>query len=242
MSITSVFYIKQRLHVVTSGSYMPQQSSSVILHRNVNNTFQIQVFNEQQKPVDLTGKNVIFRMLNSDNTKLLVEKVATVTYALTGIITVSLSKAELENVAPQKCFFSLTLDSEPLFTDMKGTGFGLIEVADSILPKVVFSTSVHIPTQIFPNTIPNTNAIRTYYSDLFYPTGPTTTVAFKMSNFTGNVTIQGASSNDNNWVDVQTSSHTQDTKTYGATVKGFFSALRLSFVSSAGDITHIITR
>ena len=62
MYSTQVFvYTQRQIVVLLSGysprSYMPQYAKPLTLHKGVDNQIQFQFLNQQQKPVDITGKS-----------------------------------------------------------------------------------------------------------------------------------------------------------------------------------------
>ena len=69
MYSTSVFYYVQRnIVVLLSGysprRYMPVYAKPLTLHKGVDNQIQFQFLNQEQKPVDITGKSITCRILN----------------------------------------------------------------------------------------------------------------------------------------------------------------------------------
>ena len=177
MYSTQVFvYTQRQIVVLLSGnsprSYMPQYAKPLTLHKGVDNQIQFQFLNQEQKPVDVTGKSITCRILNYQGNELLIQKALTLQLAATGIAALILNPAELEDIVPQKCYYSLEIPvgdfDFPVFVDSNAGARGDIQIVNSVLPSFVPSYEVTIPTgQPFPNLNPNSNAnsnAQTYYS------------------------------------------------------------------------------
>ena len=107
MYSTQVFVYTQRQTVVLlSGnsprSYMPQYAKPLTLHKGVDNQIQFQFLNQDQKPQDITGKEITCRIISYDGKEILIQKALTLQLPLTGIAALYLNPAELENIVPQK--------------------------------------------------------------------------------------------------------------------------------------------
>ena len=147
------------------------------LHKGVDNKLQFQFLNQEQKPVDITGKEITCRIINYDGTEVLIKKALTLELPLTGIAYLQLNAAEIEDIPAQMCHYSLEIPvgqfGYPVFVDPAAGARGQLNVVDSVLPSFVPSETVTIPTgQPFPNLDTN-NSINnvlsnanTYYSSV----------------------------------------------------------------------------
>ena len=111
MYATSVFYyIQRQIVVLLSGysprKYMPVYAKPLTLHKGVDNQIQFQFLNQEQKPVDITGKEITCRILNYEGNQVLLQKALTLQLPLTGISALILNAADLENIDAQKCYYS----------------------------------------------------------------------------------------------------------------------------------------
>ena len=100
MYSTSVFiYVQRQVVVLLSGNsprkYMPQYAKSLTLHKGVDNRLQFQFLNQEQKPVDITGKEITFRIISYDGSEQLLNKALDLDFALTGIASIKLNAAEI---------------------------------------------------------------------------------------------------------------------------------------------------
>ena len=84
---TAVFvYIQRQIVVLLSGNspraYMPNYAKTLNLHKGVDNKIQFKFLNQEQKPVDITGKEITCRLINSDGTEVLLNKALTLELSL----------------------------------------------------------------------------------------------------------------------------------------------------------------
>ena len=103
MYSTSVFYIIQRqIVVLLSGlsprKYMPVYAKPLTLHKGVDNQIQFQFLNQEQKPVDITGKEITCRIINNEGTEVLLRKALTLQLPATGIAALIVNAAEIEDI------------------------------------------------------------------------------------------------------------------------------------------------
>ena len=155
MYSTAVFYYTQRqIVVLLTGTsprrYMPVYAKTLTLHKGVDNQIQFQFLNQEQKPVDITGKSITCRILNYQANEILVQKALTLQLPLTGIAALILNPADLENIDPQKCYYTLEIPvgdfDFPVFVDSNAGARGDTNIVNSILPSFVPSMPITIPT------------------------------------------------------------------------------------------------
>lgn len=253
MYTTSVFtYVPRQIVVLLSGNsprkYMPQYAKPLTLHKGVDNRIQFQFLNQEQKPVDITGKSITCRILNYDGTEILVSKALDLDYALTGIASLRLNAAEIENIPPQKAYYSLEIPEGqfdyPVFVDQNAGARGDMNIVNSVLPSFVPSSLVTIPTgQPFPNISNNQSDNVKYYSSVINTQdNPILTVQTTYSEFDGTITIQGSTIVDGDWYDIVSEEYANTSDTHGYTVRGYHPYIRLEFHSNNGAVTNILAR
>ena len=255
MYTTAVFlYTQRQIVVLLSGysprRYMPVYAKPLTLHRNVDNQIQFQFLNQEQKPVDITGKQITCRIINYEGNVILLQKSLTLQLPATGIAALEVSSAELVPIDPQKCFYSLEIPvgafNYPVFVDQNAGGRGDMDIVNSILPNFVPSIEVSIPTgQAFPNNNPNQNSQPdvTYYSSVIESSDSSIlTFQVKLSEYYGNVDIQGSTIVDGDWYPITSNTYDDTTDTIGYTINGFHPFVRIGFTSNAGAITNILSR
>jgi hypothetical protein len=251
---TQVFLYTQSQHVVvdtgfTSRIYMPQYSKPLTLHKGVDNQLRFQFLNSQQKPVDITGKTVVCRIINYDGTQVLLRKALTLHLPVTGIALLELNAAEIEDIPAQKAYYSLefpqgSLDL-PVFIDQNGAARGDLNIVNSILPAHVPSELVTIPSgQDFPNLHTETgNTTYTYYSSIINTQdNPILTIQTQYSEYAGNLVVQGSTLVDGGWYTITQDQLANTSTTRGYTVQGFHPFIRLQFNSTQGEATNILAR
>ena len=80
---------------------MPVYAKTLTLHKGVDNQIQFQFLNQEQKPVDITGKSITFRIINNNGTEVLLQKALTLQLPATGIAAIQLNAADIEDFIPQ---------------------------------------------------------------------------------------------------------------------------------------------
>lgn len=248
MYSTPLYFFKPRQIVVlysgtSSRRYQIVYAKNLTLNRGVDNQLQFQFLDQEQKKIDITGKTLSFRLLNYDGTQILLRKALDAFLPLTGLANLTLSSSELININPQLCSYSLEIDDGslnlPVFTNSEASARGTISVVDSVLPKHIPSMPVEIPTH---QTVANTGT--TYYSSVIGMNG-TSLMTFQpyLDEYSGNIVIQGSTSIDNGWYDVDTiGTFANDSSTTSFSVEGFHPYVRLQFNSTAGNVANILVR
>lgn len=231
---------------------MPVYAKPLTLHKGVDNQIQFQFLNQEQKPVDITGKTITCRILNYQGNELLIQKALTLQLPATGIAALILNPADLEDIVAQKCYYTLEIPvgdfDFPVFVDSNAGARGDINIVNSVLPSFVPSYEVSIPTgQPFPNLNPNANSnsnAQTYYSSTLETNdNPVLTLQASYTGYYGNVAILGSTIVDNDWYVIDTDvglANVTDTKGY--VIKGYHPYIRMQFVSNVGVVTNILAR
>lgn len=257
---TAVFLFTQRqIVVLLSGNspraFMPVYAKTLKLHKGVDNKIQFQFLNQEQKPVDITGKSITCRIINYNGTEVLINKALTLELPLTGIAYLQLNAEDLEDIPAQSCYYSLEIPvgdfDYPVFVDPAAGARGDVNILNSVLPSFVPSQIVTIPTgQPFPNLDPNVNAnnpltnANTYYSSIINTQdNPILTIQAKLDGYNGDVLIQGTCNQQlTDWYPITTSTYEDTTATTGYTIHGFHPFVRMVFTSNAGVVTNILAR
>ncbi len=257
---TAVFlFVQRQIVVLLSGNspraFMPVYAKNLMLHKGVDNKIQFQFLNQEQKPVDITDKVIVCRIINYDGTEVLIKKALTLELPLTGIAYLYLNASDLENIPAQKCHYSLEIPvgdfDFPVFVDPAAGARGDINIVNSVLPSFVPSEMVTIPTgQPFPNLDSNNNInnvlpnANTYYTSIINTEdNPILTLQARLTEFNGQVSIEGSFiQNDVDWYPIETEEYLETTGTYGWTIKGYHPFVRMVFTSNTGAVTNILAR
>lgn len=230
---------------------MPIYAKPLTIHRGVDNQLQFQFLNQEQKPVDITGKSITCRIINYNGTEVLIKKALDLIYPLTGIAALNLNAAEIEDIDAQQCYYTLEYPANnlgyPVYVDQNAGGRGDLNIVNSILPRFVPSEVVTIPTgQPFPNLNPNANANTT--ANVFYSSvintqdNPILTIQTHYEGYYGNVVIEGSTIQDADWYPITAAAYSNTTDTYGYTIKGYHPYIRMVFTSNVGVVTNILAR
>ena len=229
---------------------MPVYAKPLTLNKGVDNKIQFQFLNQEQKPVDITGKSITCRVLNYNGTEVLVQKALDLDFALTGIASLNLNAADIEDIDAQKAYYSLEIPvgdfDYPVFVDANAGARGDMNIVNSVLPSFVPSQSVSIPTgQAFPNisnSSGNTNLV--YYTSIINTQdNPILTIQTQYEEYYGNVTILGSSIVDGDFYVIQADDDLANvTETKGYTIYGYHPFVKVEFTSNSGAVTNILAR
>lgn len=215
------------------------------LHRGVDNKIQFQLLNQDEKPIDITGKTISFRLLSTKST-ILLRKALTPTLSLNGIAVLEIDRDILAGIPAQVCNYSLTIDNanldNPIFIGKDGDVKGTIEVIDGILPK--FVPSVPITLESRPFLTPSMNI--EFHSSAVVLDHDYFTVQVQYENFSGQVTFQGSTSLDSSdWYTIHNGpliEYNNLTDTYYYNLEGYHPYFRIKFNRWGGDVSGIYLR
>ena len=253
---TAVFlYTQRQIVVLLSGNsarrYMPVYSKPLTLHKGVDNQIQFQFLDQEQKPVNITGKDITCRIISYDGSEILLSKALTLQLPANGIAALILNAADIEDIPAQKAYYSLEIPVNsfnfPVFVDQNAGARGDMFIVNSVLPAFIPSMPITIPTgQPFPNLNPNANAnttANTYFSSVINTeNNPILTLQTHYDGYYGNVTIEGSTIVDNDWYPITNESYSNLTDTKGYTIVGYHPYVRMNFTSNVGVVTNILAR
>lgn len=244
MYSTQVYYYTPRQIVVlydgtSSRRYQTVYAKNLKLHKGVDNKLQFQFINQEEKPVDITGKEITFRFINDDGTTVLVKKALTLLLPLTGIAQLELNAADIEDIDPQNGYYSLEIPlgsfDYPVFVDSDSGARGKMSIVDSVLPS--FVPSMEITSNVSGNAT-------TFYSSLISTNeNPIISVQTSYTGYVGNVVFQG-STTGTDWYTIDTMSFANATSnTFGNSFTGFHPYMRLQFNKTGGNVVgNILVR
>jgi hypothetical protein len=257
---TSVFtYIPRQIVVLLTGysprKYMPVYAKPLTLNKGVDNQIQFQFLNQEQKPVDITGKEITCRVINRQGTTVLLKKALTLQLPATGIAALFVNAAEIEDINPQQAYYSLEIPvgefDYPVFVDQNAGARGDMNIVNSVLPSFVPSQSVSIPTgQPFPNLDINNNIdnvlpnAATYYSSVINTEdNPILTLQAHFYQYNGDVTIEATTNQGlTDWYPITTTAFSNNSTTTGWTINGYHPYVRMVFISNTGAVSNILAR
>lgn len=260
---TLVYLYNQRQLVVllvptANGSrrYEKVYSKDLTINRGVDNIIEFSFINQNQKPVDITGKDITCRIISYNGTTLLLQKTLTPILPVTGLTSLQLSIADIQAIDSQRCYYSLEIPVDtfeyPVFVDDNAGARGVINIVDSVLPSFVASNNITIPT----HPKPKNGLSRTYYSSTLYTKeSPQVTFQRWFEDFTGTVQFQGSTVADfSTYYNLSpVYNYTDYTGTEGHTITGYHPFIRLKIINDGtlpadnngdlqGDITKLLAR
>ena len=229
---------------------MPVYAKPLTLNKGVDNKIQFQFLNQEQKPVDITGKSITCRILNYNGTQVLVRKALDLDFSLTGIASLNLNAADIEDIDAQKAYYSLEIPvgafDYPVFVDQNAGARGDMNIVNSVLPSFVPSQEVTIPTgQPFPNISNSSgNSNMVYYTSIINTQdNPILTIQTRYEEYYGNVTILGSSIVDGDFYTIVEDNDLGNiTETKGYTIHGYHPFVKVEFTSNSGAVTNILAR
>lgn len=247
MYSTSVFLYTQRQTVVfysgnSTRRYQLVYAKNLRLSKGVDNKIQFQFLNQEQKPVDISSKEITFRLISYDGTRILLQKSLTLTLALNGLAELRVTSGELEDIETQSASYSLEIPDNgldlPVYVNSEAGARGTIQVVDSILPNFIPATNITIPS----HPTPSSNTVTYHTSTISTSDTSRLTIQSYMANYSGNLTIQGSTIPDADWYTISNYTYLDETSTNGYIVEGYHPYVRLQFASTQGEITKVLAR
>jgi hypothetical protein len=260
---TLVYLYNQRQLVVlleitanANRRYEKVYSKDLTINRGVDNLIEFSFVNQEQKPVNIQGKEITCRIIDFEGDEVLLQKTLTHILPITGITSLQLSAAEIAGIDAQKCYYSLEIPVDtfdyPVFVDDNAGARGVLNIVNSVLPRFVASNNVTIPT----HPRPKAGLPRTYYSSIFNTKQRSIlTAQVFFSQFTGTIEFQGSTvQNFSTYYAIGLPhNYTDHTGTMGLNITGYHPFIRLKIVNDGtepadsagdllGDITRILTR
>jgi hypothetical protein len=132
--------------------YDPVYAKRLTINKGVDNVILFEFINQQEKPVNITGSNFLFRVINTESNELLLQKEMTILNAATGRAKVQFSGSELLEVLAQPASYSIQRTqpgggySDAVFVDAQAGARASVDIVDSVLPQFVPSAPLTIPT------------------------------------------------------------------------------------------------
>jgi len=259
---TAVFlYIQRNIVVVLSGPsprrFMPVYSKPLTLSKGVDNQLQFQFLNQDQKPVDVTGLEITFRAIDQTGSTILFQQSLDSVYPANGIMQLNLNSSTLVPVDAQQCFYTLSIPSQdgtmnfPVYVDQAAQARGDLAIVNAILPSVVPSLKVTIPSaQGIPgldgpytfnsNDQPMFGAGNTVWhsSVITNDNNPILTLQMEYYQYTGNVAILGSCTGNGDWAPITSYTYSNITNTLGYVIEGFYPFVQVAFEANANNIAN----
>ena len=242
--------------------YDPVYAKQLTINKGVDNVLLFEFINQQEKPVNITGSDFLFRAISTAGSEILVEKPMVILNAATGRAKVTLTSADLLEVLAQPANYSIQRVSgnltEAVFTNAQAGARAPANIVDSILPQHVPSAPLTIPTtklsaqasldgtawgSYSPGTYWSGNpnggnywnsfANTEFYSSFIEPTNAVTTIQMTLVGYTGTIKAQAAPNYESIWYNVsESTTYYNETRTIYMNIVGWHPLLRLAFNNS----------
>lgn len=263
-STTAYIYqnITRVLLVDTSGVYFlarynPVYAKTLTVNKGVDNVLLFEFINQDQKPVNVTGSQFVFRLMSQTGDRLLLEKPMESLAAAVGRVKVVLSAADTINIVAQPASYSIQRRAgnyvQAVYTNADAQARADCDVVDSVFPEFVPSAELTIPTvygkeeQVTPGPTSwpdwaqqpqpqNSIQFTEFYSSHIPTNGQSlTTVKMDLDHYTGTVKFQAAQDYESVWYDVTENwNYFDETSTQYFNVVGFYPLIRACFNNSSG--------
>jgi hypothetical protein len=242
----------------------PVYAKNLTLNKGVDNVLLFEFVNQDQKPVNITGSDFRFRIINTAGSDLVLEKSMTIISPVVGRVKVTIQAEESLLLPSDPCSYSIERLSgnlgQAVFVDDQAGGRGTINIVDSVFPEFVPSENVTIPDIYGPQEysyynsnqgLPDWALPRTYpYSGLdieryssHVPTNGQSLTTFRLSmlHFTGNIKAQAAQTYQSEWYDVGPLYQYQNQNDpVLINVEGYYPLIRLAVNQFNGNINSQI--
>jgi hypothetical protein len=269
MYSTTAYLYQQKTKVLmidTGGDYFtmrysPVYAKKLTINKGVDNVILFEFINQDEKPVNITGSTLTFRLVDQAGAELMNETEMVILNAQYGRAKVTLPAGQLDNIRAQPASYSITRYSgnltEAVFVDAQAGARADVDIMDSVYPEFFPSAPCTIPTMQLsamtgssgagsPATYPDWALqpgvpINTYsallntefYSSFIEPTAPVTSIQMDLIGYTGTVKVQGAENYQSPWYNVSESvQYLNKTGTVHHHVIGYHPILRLCFNNS----------
>jgi hypothetical protein len=268
MYSTTAYLYQQKTRVLmidTSGAYFtmrydPVYAKRLTINKGVDNVILFEFINQDQKPVNITGSTLVFRLISQDGVELIAAKEMTIINATAGRAKVTLLAEDLNEIQAQPAGYSISRASgnliEPVFTDAQAGARAPIDIVDSVYPEFVPSSELTIPTtnlggmvgyggassSNYPDwALQGGSPINNYspwqstefYSSFIEPRGPVTTIQFDLVGYTGTIKAQAAENYQSIFYNItETTQYLNKTGTVYMNIIGWHPLVRLCFNNS----------
>jgi hypothetical protein len=237
----------------------PVYAKKLTINKGVDNVLLFEFVNQDQKPVNITGSDFVFRLIDTAGTDLFYETHLVTLNAATGRAKVTIRATETAVFPAEPASYSIERSSgnlnEAVFVDAQSGGRGMVDIVDSVFPEFVPSQDLTIPTIYGPENyfnpvnagnypdwalnppIANTNIDTERFTSQVPTTGESlTTFQLSFVNFTGNIKAQAADDYQSGFYDVTSVySYANNSDPAMINVVGYHPLLRLAIDQYSGQ-------
>jgi len=214
-------------------------SKKLSLSRGTDNVILFEFLNQDQKPVNISGSTLTFRLISQDGNTVLLTQDMVALNAAQGLAKITISEQQLDTIDAQPANYSVERTSgvlsEPVYVDDDASARGYCDIVDSVYPDFVSSNTITVPAQAGNAPV---------YTSTFQTETDMLTLSIRPSNFTGNIQVQGATNDtDDLWYNINDAvSFVDSNTTVGLNVVGYHPYVRLAINTDSGNISEILYR
>jgi len=226
----------------TPNRNMTMYARNLKVYKGAKNPIVIEMKNNDQKAVDITGKTFVFNILDQEERQTLVSKGGTITSALKGRVQFDITESDLQKVSGSFLNYSI-LDNTSgergvIYVDDQFGAMGNIEVVDG--PYTEFRESQSI-------TLPDINPVAVQAYPHLNENAALHTCQVYFTNFTGTLKIEGSMAaiselDGDEWFDITTKTYTDQADNVYINFTGVYSHVRFSRTITSGTIDKILYR
>jgi hypothetical protein len=212
------------------------------VYKGTKNPIVIEMKNNDQKAVDITGKTFVFNILDQEERKTLISKGGTIINASKGKVQFDITESDLQKVSGSFLNYSV-LDNTSgergvIYVDDQFGAMGNIEVVDG--PYTEFRASQEI-------TLPDTNPVSVQAYPHLNQNAALHTAQVYFTNFTGSLKIEGSMAaiselDTDEWFEITTKNYTSQADNVYINWNGVYSHIRFSRTITSGTIDKILYR
>ena len=242
--------------------YNPVYAKVLTINKGIDNVLLFEFINQNEKPVNITGSNFVFRVIDTEGINVLLEQPMVILNAATGRAKVTLMASQLLEILAQPAYYTITRASgnlnEPVFVDAQSGSRAPLVVVDSVLPQYLPSRPLTVPTvkisaqgsadgtsfgnaggNYYWNGNPNganywnSFALTEYYSSFIKPIQGVTTIQMTLDGYTGTIKAQAAADYESIPYNVtESTTYLNRTGTIYLNIVGWHPLLRVCFNNS----------
>ena len=226
----------------TPNRNMTMYARNLKVYKGAKNPIVIEMKNNDQKAVDITGKTFVFNILDQEERQTLISKTGTITNASKGKVQFDITESDLQKVSGSFLNYSV-LDNTSgergvVYVDDHHGAMGNIEVIDG--PYTEFRASQEI-------TLPNTNPVSVQAYPHLNENQALHTAQVYFTNFTGSLKIEGSMAaiselDTDEWFEITTKNYTTQSDNVYINWTGVYSHIRFSRTATSGTIDKVLYR
>lgn len=199
---TALGYLYKQIHTVSVGEG-PQDRLSrmyyakpVKLQKGVDNQIRFWIRNQDQKKVNVAGREFYFNLVDTEKKRILITKRLIIENAIKGELLLELSREELYNFDLPRYTYSLSMKDNngkelPVYSNDNYDTSGIVELQDWAYPVQNLAQNLEIVDDAEQNRISE-------LVDLAHSTATNHTAVYYLSDFSGKITVQGHLENSTN--------------------------------------------